>query len=458
MMVFRLKHPIAATFLCFSTLLAACTSTTAPVTPAQNSVATAEATKEATAAPQEGQGEAGQIVTSTQSVTNAEPITATEVVTGATAGEPSTGCPQPTSDSQLISNTVAGYCFLIPATFERSADSGASDLHLIIDGPATTPGHRERAFIDVTNSSTQTLDAVAQAVVTDVLTALPTFTSTQQSLTWGGVPAVQLEPLPGQDLSRKVLALTNDRLYTLTFVPLDPSQSEASAEMEQLYALMADSFHFMTPTVAASSAMPLLTWEGDINGACTTLTISEKGEAAVGPCGGAASSTATLAADNAEWVAVQQQFGDINADTSAGKITFHGQGNTTSDEWAQALATWASFTAMETQAGRSSAALRTALAWQLTDTPEHSGQCSQLIVLAYGYAYANQIPCTGSGNSTPVAMGWLIDSELDTFMDWLNNGARVEDKAGYLDAKGTKAITPEEISNWANGIYNRLIQ
>lgn len=214
----------------------------------------------------------------------------------------------------------------------------------------------------------------------------------------------------------------------------------------------------VTSTETITSVMPLLAWEGEINGTCTSLTIDDKGEAAVGPCGGAPSATKTLAADNAEWAAVQQQFGDINTDTPAGKIAFHGQGNATSDEWAQALATWASFTAMETQSDRSSAALRTALAWQLTDTAEHSGQCSQLVVLAYGYAYANLIPCTGSGNSTPIAMGWLIDSELDIFMDWLSNGARVEDKTGYLDAKGTETITPQEISHWANGIYNRMIQ
>jgi hypothetical protein len=177
----------------------------------------------------------------------------------------------------------------------------------------------------------------------------------------------------------------------------------------------------------------------------------------VGVCGDEPSSS-TMLDQSAEWAAIQEQFGDINAETPAGKIIFQGKGNAEGDAWAQALATWASFTAMEINAGRTSASARTALAWQLTDTPEHSGLCSQIIVLAYGYAYANQIPCDGNGQATTVAEGWLSDTELDTFSDWLTNGARVEGDSGYLDAQGSTPITPEMISGWGNAVYARMLQ
>ncbi len=228
--------------------------------------------------------------------------------------------------------------------------------------------------------------------------------------------------------------------------------------MEQLYTLVMESFHFMPATDMASSYTAFLTWEGEIDGACYSLTIQADGEAAVGVCGDEPSATATLDAANVEWAAIQQHFGAIQAETSAGKITFQGQGSAQGDLWAQALATWASFTAMEMNAGRTSASARTILAWQVTDSAEHSGQCSHLVVLAYGYAYANLIPCEGNGESTQVAAGWLTDTELDTILDWVTNGARVENEAGYLDAKGSTPVSPEEIGTWAKAIYARMIQ
>src|SRR5688500_12124909 len=110
------------------------------------------------------------------------------------------------------------------------------------------------------------------------------------------------------------------------------------------------------------------------------------------------------------------------------------------------MATWARFTAMELNAGRSTVSARKVCALQVTDSAEHSGQCSHLVVLAYGYAYANLIPCEGDGPSTQVAAGWLTDTELDTLYNWLETGSRVENEVGYLDARGTALVTPEEVS------------
>ena len=429
--------------------LAASSPAATPATPVENAAPTTapstEPTEEAVAEP-----------TTVPTVVAEETVTTTATVSATTA---LTGCLEPTADTQLISSPAAGYCFLIPATFARSEFSDVDGFNLGIYGAETTPGHRERGFINVTAATTQTLEAGVQAVIDDVLASLPGFTPTQSSLTLGGIPAIQLDGLPGQDIQRKIFAVNEGYRYELTFVPVgDTTRADATAEMEQLYALLVDSFRFMTPTTATSSYAALLTWEGELDGACNTLTIQANGEAAVGVCGDAPTMTATLDAANVEWVAVQQQFGDINAETPAGKIVFQGQGIAKGDQWAQSLATWASFTAMEMNVQRSSASVRTTLAWQLTDEAEHSGQCNQLVVLAYGYAYANLIPCDGNGQSTQIAAGWLTDAELDTFANWVANGARVEEEAGYLDANGTTPVTPEEITTWAKAIYARMIQ
>ena len=41
-----------------------------------------------------------------------------------------------------------------------------------------------------------------------------------------GQPAVILDNVPGQDLNRRVLIVHNDRLYDLTFSPLDHPEIE----------------------------------------------------------------------------------------------------------------------------------------------------------------------------------------------------------------------------------------
>lgn len=441
------KITIIALFV--SLLLAACgptaTPTTEPATPVEATAVSVEPT------------------TIVEEPTVEEPTTVAEEPTAvveepAAEVEIANSCPETGDDSQLIDSPAAGYCFLIPADFERSEHSDDAGFDLGIYGPASTPGHRERGFVNVTEATTLTLEAGVQAVIDEVLASLPGFTPTQSTLTLGGVPAIQLDNLPGQDINRKIYALYAGNLYELTFVPIEESRPDAYAEMEQLYDMVVESFHFMPAHDTASSYAPLLTWEGEIDGACYALKIEPNGVASVGICGDEPSSTSVAWNENTEWIEVQAHFGTINAETDAGKVVFQGNGNAESDQWAHALATWAKFTAMELNAQRSSASVRTTLAWQLTTEPEHSGLCSQVIVLAYGYAYANQIPCEGSGQATLVASGWLSATELDTFAEWVSNGERVESEIGYLDAHGDTPVTADEIGNWASAVYTRLLQ
>jgi hypothetical protein len=59
-----------------------------------------------------------------------------------------------------------------------------------------------------------------------------------------GVPANQFDQVPGQDLSRQLVAVHRDRLYTLTFTPDDPT-ADAYGEMQTLYDMVLDSFNFL---------------------------------------------------------------------------------------------------------------------------------------------------------------------------------------------------------------------
>lgn len=220
-------------------------------------------------------------------------------------------------------------------------------------------------------------------------------------------------------------------------------------------------------TIPAPTAVPAgesaarLSWEGtSAQGACLALTILDTGldtgEAQVGLCGDTPKTVEFSTGPDSEWAAVLSHFASVDVTTAEGHLRFQGQGTASGAAWEQALNTWAKFTAQELQAGRTSAAGRTVLAWRLAESPDQAGQCERLIVLAYGYAYANLAPCDGNGPAQLVAQGWLETAEWETLAGWLADAARIEDAAGYLDAHGDTPLTADELSAWAAAVYERI--
>jgi hypothetical protein len=420
---------LAVRLAVLSTLLlaAACVAPTVQVTP--TAVPASEATAEPTGEP------AGEATTAPVAEADAAPT-----------------CPPVSGEAQLFADETSGFCFHVPAGFTATRHALGSSL--IVFAPETTPGHRERAFVDVELAVSRTAETAADAVI-DALP--PGFTITRSAATLGSLPAVVVEGLPGQDIQRKLFAVADDRLFTFTFVPVALSQpDEASAEMEALYASILTSFTALPP--AASLAwveQPILVWQGDVQGACHTLQIGASGEAAAGLCGDAAGATMTFGPDNTEWDAVRTHFGPIDAHAYLGRVIFAGSGDATGPLWGEALAAWASFTAQEMIAGRTSAAGRTVVAWQLDELADRPGQCRHLIGLAYGYAYANVIPC-GGGQAEQLAAGWLTEDELATLITWSLENSRVDDPAGYVDTLGTAPLEATTVAEWAAAVYDRL--
>ena len=61
----------------------------------------------------------------------------------------------------------------------------------------------------------------------------------------GGVEAIVLDKLPGQDINRRVLIEHEGLLYQLTFWPADESVGDAYQRMEALYETVVASFTFV---------------------------------------------------------------------------------------------------------------------------------------------------------------------------------------------------------------------
>jgi hypothetical protein len=56
--------------------------------------------------------------------------------------------------------------------------------------------------------------------------------------------AIVLTGLPGQDSNRQLFMVHNDLLYHITFNPADPQASVVYQQMEDLYAMVINTFHF----------------------------------------------------------------------------------------------------------------------------------------------------------------------------------------------------------------------
>ena len=103
-----------------------------------------------------------------------------------------------------------------------------------------------KLFIQVEDAGGRTAEQVADDVVTEATDGMPGFAIDRPfGVTIGYEPAARLDGVPGQDLSRQVIAVHDGRAYTLVFVPADESQGEVYREMEALYDLVVRSFRFL---------------------------------------------------------------------------------------------------------------------------------------------------------------------------------------------------------------------
>jgi hypothetical protein len=150
-------------------------------------------------------------------------------------------CLASTADTRPLKNEAHGYCLLHPAAFE-SQQPNPDETVLFTGSPQNVEGGR--AYIEVSDAGGQPASEVAGGIVREVAANLPGWGVRRSMLELGGETAIVLDNMPGQDISRQVVAVHGGRLYRLTFVPADPAQATAYAEMEKLYKTVVDSFRF----------------------------------------------------------------------------------------------------------------------------------------------------------------------------------------------------------------------
>ena len=147
-------------------------------------------------------------------------------------------CPTETTDLKLFTNAEDGYCLLYPAE-----DTTIPPALIVIDPtgmPGDMPGNAWMQII-TENASGRTAAQVADSQIAE---AGEGFNITRSEILMDGKTAVVVDGLPGQDPSRKVFIVGNDRLYTFFFTPWVPN-AEGFSQLEKLYTTVVDSFHLL---------------------------------------------------------------------------------------------------------------------------------------------------------------------------------------------------------------------
>ncbi|HMN30989.1 MAG TPA: hypothetical protein PKE45_22730, partial [Caldilineaceae bacterium] len=278
-----------------------------------------------------------------------------------------------------------------------------------------------------------------------------------------GEPAYVVDHVPGQDFTRRVLVAHDGLLYELMFLPADPDQPEAFAEMEALYAAVVDSLRFI-PLARYSGELGLV-WQGQVEGEqgeqCQELRLLRNTDALIGPCDEAGAGVQLGGKLAQEWAEIQSIFAPFEFESPRDHTTFNGSGQTGSVAWQHAITAWARGAYQTLASGKVTAAGNTVLSWWLGEVPEHPGYCNHLLVLDYGYAYIRVDPCAGGGAPIALAESWLQTDELEPFDQWLQQRAPLYQGDNYFSGFGTTEMSADEVAalaDWAQQVYRRIEQ
>jgi hypothetical protein len=147
-------------------------------------------------------------------------------------------CLDVTRDTIALVDEDRGFCLFYPDDYQF-AEPGENEV--VLYAGSLMDVSRPKVFIRVEDAAGRTAAQVADAIVAEFDAGVERIFG----VTIGYEVAERLDNVPGQDLSRQVIAAHGDRVYTLAFVPADETQGDVYREMEALYDLVLRSFRFV---------------------------------------------------------------------------------------------------------------------------------------------------------------------------------------------------------------------
>lgn len=218
------------------------------------------------------------------------------------------------------------------------------------------------------------------------------------------------------------------------------------------------------PATGLGNVITVLEWEGYTEMGdgdatrCKSLQLTLDNQALIGDCAATGETLPLPVTHGQEWTYIRTNFAPFTLTTATDQLEFRGAGELAGDAWQRALLAWTHLVYGELASGRVSAAVATALSWNLGEAPTQPGLCNHLTVTVYGYAYADHIPCAGG----PVQNrdgAWLSDQEMAQFDRWLYGRQPVYEGDNYLAGLGDEPVSEAELAEltaWVEEVYLRL--
>lgn len=148
-------------------------------------------------------------------------------------------CPTPDANTQLWRDEVNGYCLLYPTGYQAEQPNPVEAV--IYVGSLLDVAH-PRISIEVTPADGLSTAAAVDQWVADFI---PGFEVTRSAVQVGSAEGVQLDNVPGQDISRHVFVVQADRLYHLTFTPASADAGAIYTAMQETYSVIISSLTFL---------------------------------------------------------------------------------------------------------------------------------------------------------------------------------------------------------------------
>jgi hypothetical protein len=139
---------------------------------------------------------------------------------------------------QPYTDEANGYSLFLPKDVSVTVQS-PTQVAIFPQGEA---GHPGGSWIAVEPANGRTVEQIVEAVKAE----LPDFEFPPDTvLGIEDTQALVVSGLPGQDSTRQLFMVRDDVLYHFTFTPDDPELGEPYRQMEDLYAMIVNTFHFL---------------------------------------------------------------------------------------------------------------------------------------------------------------------------------------------------------------------
>jgi hypothetical protein len=147
-------------------------------------------------------------------------------------------CPAADAGTRVLRQPNHGYCLLYPDVYKMEKPN-EMETDLVIGSLLNVQDPRVNIVAQKAEGRT------AAGVADEIVANFQGFEIERRAATVGGVDAIVLDKLPGQEINRRVILVQEDWLYDLTFLPADESLGAAFEGMAALYDRVIGSFTFI---------------------------------------------------------------------------------------------------------------------------------------------------------------------------------------------------------------------